>query len=71
MVCVQGMGWKGVGVGEAFGAAVTNSNGRDPWAGALPPHPARSIAAMIVICQNDFMGKELLALQMGMVLERE
>ena len=28
-VGVQGIGWKGVGVAEAFGAAVTNTKGRD------------------------------------------
>ena len=27
-VGLKGMGWKGVGVGEAFGAAVTNMNGK-------------------------------------------
>jgi hypothetical protein len=27
-VGVQGIGWKGVGVGEAFGAAVTRTNER-------------------------------------------
>lgn len=27
-VGVQGIGWKGVGVGEAFGAAVTRVNGK-------------------------------------------
>lgn len=28
-VGVQGIGWKGVNVGVAFGAAVTNTNGKD------------------------------------------
>ena len=27
-VGVQGIGWKGVGVGEAFGAAVTSAKGK-------------------------------------------
>ena len=39
-VGVQGIGWKGVGVGEAFGAAVTRTNGRAEAAGAAVPHPA-------------------------------
>ena len=34
------MGWKGVGVGDALGAAVTNTNGNADCAGATVPHPA-------------------------------
>ncbi len=41
-VGVQGTGWKGVGVGEALGAAVTRTKGRAGAAGAAVPHPARS-----------------------------
>ena len=50
-VGVQGTGWKGVGVGEAFGATVTRANGRDgcPLAVTLLPHPASSNAAMSII----------------------
>ena len=55
-VGVQGMGWKGVAVGEAFGALVTSSKGRAGCADALSPHPASKSAAMIVICQMDFIG---------------
>lgn len=46
-VGVQGMGWKGVGVGEAFGADVTIAKGKtcDCSAGALLPHPASKRAA--------------------------
>jgi hypothetical protein len=42
-VGVQGIGWKGVAVGEAFGAAVTNTKGKagGAGAGAKAPHPAR------------------------------
>ena len=47
-VCVQGMGWKGVGVGEAFGAAVTSTKGREAGAGAAVPHPASNSAATII-----------------------
>ncbi len=35
------MGWKGVGVGEAFGATVTHANTGADGAGAAVPHPAR------------------------------
>ena len=54
------MGWKGVGVGEAFGATVTNANAGLCCADAFVPHPASRNAAMIVICQNDFMEKQVL-----------
>jgi len=54
-VGVHGMGWKGVGVGEGFGATVTKANGRFESAGALEAHPASRSAAMSVICQIDFM----------------
>jgi hypothetical protein len=40
-VGVHGMGWKGVGVGEALGAAVTSTNPGSAAAGADAPHPAR------------------------------
>ena len=44
-VGVQGIGWNGVGVGEAFGAAVTRVKGRAGWtlegASARGLHPAR------------------------------
>lgn len=43
------MGWKGVGVGEAFGAIVTSANKEGDCAGASVEHPAsvapRSIEA--------------------------
>jgi len=65
-VGVHGMGWKGVEVGEAFGATVTNSNG-GICAGALSPHPASSSAAMLVICQKDFMEGARVLLAMGMM----
>ena len=55
-VGVQGMGWKGVGVWEAFGAAVTNAKGRDGCAGAAVPHPASRMVAMM-IQRIDFIGK--------------
>lgn len=52
-VGVQGMGWKAVAVGEAFGAAVTNVNGKDCCvvgaADAKAPHPARKYPARSVI----------------------
>ena len=41
-VGVQGIGWNGVGVGEALGAAVTRTKGRAEEAGATVPHPAKS-----------------------------
>jgi hypothetical protein len=47
-VGVQGMGWKGVGVGEAFGLDVTITKGGGacpPEADALLPHPASRKAA--------------------------
>lgn len=41
------MGWKGVGVGEAFGAIVTSAK-RDVWVeGALVAHPASKRLAMM------------------------
>ena len=58
-VGVQGIGWKGVAVGEAFGATVTNSKGRFESADASVPHPASRSAAMKVICQMGFMGKQV------------
>jgi hypothetical protein len=45
-VGVQGMGWKGVGVGVAFGATVTSANGWE--AGTLVPHPDRRSAARMI-----------------------
>jgi hypothetical protein len=56
-VGVQGTGWKGVIVGDAFGAAVTNTNGRDDWAGAgaRVPQPARRIPASKMTCSVFFM----------------
>jgi hypothetical protein len=47
-VGVQGIGWKGVAVGEAFGAAVTNVKGRVDEVGAYVPHPASSNPARSV-----------------------
>ena len=48
---VQGIGWKGVAVGDAFGAAVTNTNGKAGCTladtGARVPHPASSPARRI------------------------
>ena len=50
-VGVQGMGWKGVGVGDAFGADVTIANGKDfdGLTGALLPHPASMSAARMCL----------------------
>ena len=47
-VGVQGMGWKGVGVGDAFGAAVTKAKGRDCCTGAAVPHPASKSAVRMI-----------------------
>lgn len=59
-VGVQGTGWKGVRVGVAFGAAVTNTKGRDDCAGAgaRVPHPARRSAASRMTCAVLFMGQD-------------
>lgn len=52
-VGVQGMGWKGVGVGEEFGADVTIAKGSEEEAGAILPHPAsKSAVKMILRCAN-------------------
>jgi hypothetical protein len=41
-VGVQGIGWKGVGVADAFGAAVTYTNGSGcAWAAIILLHPVR------------------------------
>jgi len=50
-VGVQGIGWKGVGVGDAFGADVTIANGKacDCCAGALLPHPASNKATRMIL----------------------
>ena len=57
-VGVQGIGWKGVGVGEAFGADVTRAKGKACCSmGALLPHPASSKAAMIESRQKSFIAK--------------
>ena len=66
-VGVQGMGWKGVTVGDAFGATVTNSKDRFESADAFVPHPASRNAAMKMIFQKDFMGPAWWALRMGTV----
>lgn len=58
LVGVQGIGWKGVGVGEAFGADVTMTKGEACCdAGAMLPHPASSKAAMMDIRQMGFIAK--------------
>lgn len=56
-VGVHGTGWKGVIVGDALGAAVTNTKGRDDCAGAgaRVPHPASRNAASKMICRVFFM----------------
>lgn len=56
-VGVQGTGWKGVAVGEAFGAAVTNTNGKAgcTLADAGIPHPASSIPARRITWKRVFM----------------
>src|SRR5688572_12824386 len=56
-VGVQGMGWKGVAVGEAFGAGVTNTNGRAgcTFAGARVPHPTSSSPARRITWERRFM----------------
>jgi hypothetical protein len=46
-VGVQGTGWKGVGVGDAFGAGVTKTKGSAGWVGAVFPHPASPALSMI------------------------
>jgi hypothetical protein len=43
-VGVQGNGWKGVRVGDAFGAAVTKTKGRG-CACAVVPHPVSRMPA--------------------------
>src|SRR5262245_61461221 len=49
-VGVQGTGWKGDGVAEAFGAAVTNVKGSGcAWAETKFPHPASSKLARSTI----------------------
>jgi len=55
LVGVQRMGWKGVGVGDGFGAEVTIAKGSDGGAGALLPHPASKRAVMIDIRQMGFI----------------
>jgi hypothetical protein len=49
VVGVQETGWKGVGVGEAFSAAVTNTKGRVGClvGNAAAPHPASTALSMI------------------------
>jgi len=50
-VGVQGIGRKGVGVGDAFGADVTIAKGKacDGCADALLPHPASNRAARMIL----------------------
>lgn len=63
-VGVQGIGWKGVIVAVAFGAAVTRTKGSDDCtgAGAKLPHPAsnsparKSICSIFFIRQGDGLG---------------
>jgi hypothetical protein len=58
-VGVQGLGWKGVGVGEAFSAEVTNTNGSagcaDAGAGASVPHPTSKTLARSITCKSFFI----------------
>jgi hypothetical protein len=58
-VGVKGIGWNGVGVGEAFGAAVTSTNGSAAgWFGAAEakvPQPERSIPARSRIWKHLFI----------------
>jgi hypothetical protein len=57
----RGMGWKGVGVGEAFGAAVTSAKGRAAgWfaADTKVPQPVRRYPARIRICRHLFIRYE-------------
>ena len=58
-VGVQRIGWKGVGVGEAFGAAVTRVKGRGGWtlegASARGLHPARRQTARSRMVKSRFM----------------
>jgi hypothetical protein len=54
-VGVQGKGWKGVGVGDAFGAEVTITKGGVGGAGALLPHPASKRAARMILQRMEFM----------------
>jgi hypothetical protein len=53
------MGWKGVGVWEAFGAVVTNAKGKAGWAltgtGARFAHPASSSPARRIAWKRLFM----------------
>jgi hypothetical protein len=55
------IGWKGVGVGEAFGAAVTRTKGRSGCrlaaAEAKLPHPESSIPIRTRIWMHLFMCK--------------
>jgi len=56
-VGVQGIGWKGVIVAVAFGAAVTKTKGSEDCtgAGASDPHPASSIPARNMSCTILFI----------------
>ena len=56
-VGVQGIGWKGVGVGDAFGAEVTRTNGSagDAGTGASVPHPTSKILARSNTCKSFFI----------------
>ena len=56
-VGVQGMGWKGVGVGEALGAEVTIAKGSEGDADALLPHPASKRAVRMILQRMEFMAK--------------
>ena len=58
VTCSMSGGWKGVGVGEAFGAAVINTNGNGAGAvGAVPHEASNNESKKINLRVDDFMKK--------------
>ncbi len=57
VTCSTSGGWNGVGVGEAFGAAVINTNGSDAGAamGAVPHDASNNVSKKINLRVDVFM----------------
>ena len=56
VTCSTSGGWKGVGVGEAFGAEVIKTNGNGAGvAGAVPHEASSNVSNKIDLRVDDFM----------------
>ena len=56
MTCSTSGGWKGVAVGEAFGATVINTKGNWEGAGAVPQEASKIEYSRISLLVDDSIG---------------